>query len=321
MNNAQEFTVRGDTLTNRSISLSSGYHIVPVLSNVPCLIESVFENPQTDIMLMYDVKTSALYWPAGGISTLTLLEPGKGYIATFNNPVTLTYPAYSGLKSGMMDEFTDPLLGSPWPIVRTADVHFVSIRNEAVNNLENIDFIGAFDSFGNCIGYTRIDGSTQNYLLTLFGEDETTSIKDGAAQSEPILFRSYSSSTNKKTELIPVFNTGFPNSDGMFASNGQSEITSFKASATGIGETGIAGSVQIYPNPAKDVLYINLNSPPAGGLVGLRATLISTEGKTVKTFKITGNQTQLDVSNLQPGVYILRIENAESVVVKRLVIQ
>ena len=54
---------------------------------------------------------------------------------------------------------------------------------------------------------------------------------------------------------------------------------------------------------------------------GFNACQISAEGKLVKTFTITGIQTQLDVQDLQPGVYILRIENAENVVVKRLVIQ
>jgi uncharacterized surface anchored protein len=50
-------------------------------------------------------------------------------------------------------------------------------------------------------------------------------------------------------------------------------------------------------------------------------TLMTADGKLVKTFSITGNQTQLNVQDLQPGIYMLRIENAESVVVKRLVIQ
>ena len=48
---------------------------------------------------------------------------------------------------------------------------------------------------------------------------------------------------------------------------------------------------------------------------------MTAEGKVVKTFVLTGNQTQLDVQSYQPGIYILRVENAENVVVKRLVIQ
>ena len=43
--------------------------------------------------------------------------------------------------------------------------------------------------------------------------------------------------------------------------------------------------------------------------------------KTIKTFNISDSGTQLNVKELKSGVYILRIENAENVVIKRLVIQ
>ena len=54
---------------------------------------------------------------------------------------------------------------------------------------------------------------------------------------------------------------------------------------------------------------------------GFNACQISAEGKLVKTFTLTGNQTQFNVQDLQPGIYMLRFENAENVVVKKVVIQ
>ncbi len=121
-----------------------------------------------------------------------------------------------------------------------------------------------------------------------------------------------------ETELIAEYNTSFPNDDGLFASNGQSAIINFKESSTGIGEAGIAVDVLIYPNPAKDLVNIAMK-----GLRTLQGfgTLMTADGKLVKTFAITGIQTQLNVQDLQPGVYILKFENAENVVVKRVVIQ
>jgi hypothetical protein len=214
---------------------------------------------------------------------------------------------------------TEPEMNGPWALVRTADVHFVSINGRAVNNLENADFIGAFDSFGICLGYAEVDGRSGNYLLTIFGNDETTDFKDGGEAGEPISFRAFNSSTSEETTLIAEFNTSFPNADGLFVSNGMSEIIRFKESATGIGETGIVCDIQVYPNPAKDVVNINLTTPKAW--VGFKATLISAEGKVVNTFTISGIQTILNVQDLQPGIYILKFENAENVVIKRLVIQ
>ena len=318
MNNAQEFTVRGDTLANRSLSLSQGYHIIPVLTNVACPITSVFADPLNDIFFMYDVKTNALYWPQGGIFSLTSLMPGKGYITSFNKAVTLTYPAYSGLKAGILMDNTEPEMNGPWALDRTGDVHFVAISSEAVNKLENASFIGAFDSFGNCIGYTEVDGSGDSYLLSVYGNDAFTDGKDGGEAGEIISFRSYNSSSQTETELIAEFNTSFPNADGVYISGGQSAIVNFKESSTGIGEAGIAVEVLIYPNPAKDL--VNIATKGFRTLEGL-GTLMTADGKPVKTFTIAGIQTQLDVQDLQPGIYILRFENAENVVIKRVVIQ
>jgi hypothetical protein len=81
---------------------------------------------------------------------------------------------------------------------------------------------------------------------------------------------------------------------------------------------GIACNIQVYPNPAKDV--VNIAMKGFRTLQGF-GTLLTAEGKVVKTFTISGSQTILNVQDLQPGVYILKFENAENVVIKRLVIQ
>jgi len=266
---------------------------------------------------MFDVKTNELYWPQGGISTLTSLEPGKGYIASFNKAVTITYPAYSGLKSAIMNDITEPELEGPWPVVRTADVHFVSIKSDAVSKIENALYIGAFDSFGNCIGYTFIDGRNGNYLLSIYGNDVSTDVKDGADEDEPISFRCFNANTGLETFLIPEFSSQFPNKDGLFSTNGQSQIIRFKESATGTHNTGIADRVQIFPNPAKEM--VNIIYPFDETTVTL--TLISADGKTMETKTLSNNETQLEVRNLKPGIYILKFESMESTVIKRLVIQ
>jgi hypothetical protein len=49
--------------------------------------------------------------------------------------------------------------------------------------------------------------------------------------------------------------------------------------------------------------------------------MFSANGKIVKTLAITANETQIDVSALLPGVYVLRMQSNEGIVSKRLVIQ
>ena len=313
----QDFTVYGPPLAYRSIDLSAGLHIIPVLTDVSCPIETIFANPATDILFMFDIRTSALYWPGGEINTLGSLEPGKGYIAKFNNPVTITYPDYVNTKAGQITNFTRPQQNRPWSLTQTADAHFVSINTQAVKGLQSSSFIGAFDSFGTCIGFTEINGKSGNYLLTLYSDDVTTVAKDGAVEAELVSFRAFNSATNQESELIAEFDASFPNSDGLFATFGQSKITGFKESATGISQATNTGNLQIYPNPASDKVTIVYNNNGAPVTI----SLITTDGKTVKTLNMSGAQVELDVQNLQPGVYVLKMESDDSVVIKRLVIQ
>ena len=56
-------------------------------------------------------------------------------------------------------------------------------------------------------------------------------------------------------------------------------------------------------------------------LSGLEGTLLTTEGKLVKTFSITSPTTPLDVSDLQTGIYLLKIASENQIVIKRVVKQ
>jgi hypothetical protein len=71
---------------------------------------------------------------------------------------------------------------------------------------------------------------------------------------------------------------------------------------------GIAGAeaIHIYPNPVRDVLHIFGPQP-------IHATLSAADGKTVLRQE---NVTRIDMRSLPSGVYILRITNAENVLLR-----
>ena len=75
--------------------------------------------------------------------------------------------------------------------------------------------------------------------------------------------------------------------------------------------------VQVYPNPADEqvTIIVPYNEKPS------TISFINLDGKTLKTLTISGSETSINVQDLKPGVYILRIESTENVVIKRLVIQ
>ena len=82
-------------------------------------------------------------------------------------------------------------------------------------------------------------------------------------------------------------------------------------------ESGSEKQIDIYPNPARN--NVTVVYPYTG--IPVTLTLFSSNGSAVKTTTLSSNETQLDVSSLQPGVYILRFRSAEAVNIKRLVIQ
>ncbi len=321
MHQSDELVIAGDSLNDKTIDFLPGTHLIPVLTNQTTGLDMIFDDAENDILYMLDIYTNQVYWPNGGLYTLTDLVPGKGYLANFKSPVTLSYPPLSNFTVDNSQPL--PPVNGPWPCARTSNYHLISISAEAVNDLQNADYIGAFDSQGNCVGYAALEKTGQNILLTVYGDEPITTENDGLMEGELLRFRSFDANENTEKEFIASFNLAFPNTDGLFYANGLSGITGFKESATGVGENELAASVQVYPNPAKDVLNITLTGfKTLSGLEkGLTATLLTTEGKVVKTYPITSPTTQLDVADLQTGIYLLKITSENQIVVKRLVKQ
>lgn len=75
---------------------------------------------------------------------------------------------------------------------------------------------------------------------------------------------------------------------------------------TGINETGINLSVSVYPNPTTNYLNLKIENFE---LSTLNFQLFDMQGKLLQTQKVTGNETQIDMSNYVPSTYFVRIIN------------
>lgn len=317
--NADELIIRGDKLNDNSITFGPGFHIIPVLSNVPSQVNQIFADPQNDITYLFDINQGLAYWPEGGIFALQELLPGRGYMAQFKNEVTIDFPDYSGLKSA---SFTNPQQAqqtSPWEFTRTGNVHMISVDHEAAGLLKDVSYIGAFDAEGNCVGAAEINSSGGNHLLTVYADDETTTPKDGAKENEVLSFRAFNAFENSAYEIIPEFSMKMPDYSGTFRSNGLSSISGFKESSTGISDAGMLSQIRIYPNPAKEELNLSLAGfdPSDSGV----AILLSSDGKLMKTISINNETSKVFVGDLPSGIYILKIETTEGVVVERVIVE
>ncbi len=108
--------------------------------------------------------------------------------------------------------------------------------------------------------------------------------------------------------------------DGGTASGGVDQVsTTFDVSLTQTGIPSITGKdVKIYPNPAREVLYLEFNKSRPEMLM-----ITDMVGKPViirKTTDISGNM-ELDMRQLRAGVYIISLKYESTTLKKRLIIE
>nr|NQU91770.1 T9SS type A sorting domain-containing protein [Bacteroidota bacterium] len=318
MTSPADLLVTGDALADNDPTFGAGQHIIPVLSDGMVQLSDLFDTPQTDIIYLWDMTTNNVYWPAGGIYTLNQLNAGAGYLAYFSNEVTLDFSSYEGYVFDAV-YMPPPYAKGPWTCKRTGNIHLISVSMEAAHIVENADYIGAFDLIGNCIGYTPIDQRDQNYLLTVYGDDEFTAQQDGAIEGELITYRSIDLQNGEETELTAEYSNAFPNTNGLYATNGLSGIVSFTESATGLSEGEFAGMIQLFPNPARNEVYIVI--PEGFPVSNRKAEFIDATGSMVKAVSIESVNNRINIADLNPGVYVIRITIPGYVLFKKLVVQ
>jgi hypothetical protein len=241
-----------------------------------------------------------------------------GYLANMKTPATASFPDFNLTPDGSSLPKSAAIAEGPWEITHTGNVHLISVSANALAEIRDSDFLGAFNSEGRCIGFTETGNGSENVLLTVYGDDTHTSAIDGAVAGEPLSFRGWNY-TDGETQLDVIFNKAFPSHDGLFAEDGLSMITGFKTSATGMEENNELADIRVYPNPARDVLFVE-NLSGFTNLTGSKATIYTADGRPVKTIELTGELKKVDISLLQPGVYILIITTGNEIKTHRIVV-
>jgi hypothetical protein len=95
-----------------------------------------------------------------------------------------------------------------------------------------------------------------------------------------------------------------------------SETLTFRPGTENVNENGLA-RLSLYPNPTKNVL--NLNADLQGRT---EVKVLDMNGRTVKHYVVNGlNTLRLNVSDLQSGVYFVRVSNEASTIVGKFVVE
>jgi hypothetical protein len=312
-----ELTISGSRETNKTLQLSAGWNLIPVLSECAVDVEALFAGE--DLVMVKEVAGWNLYWPEYGINTLGGLLLGKAYFVLMGNEGEIVFPECDGANRnltgfGNLSEIDFSF--TPWsPAKPTASAHAVALpASVAVELLLPGDIIGVFDQQGNCSGLGIWQG--ESTAITLFGNDPTTEVKDGFDQGEPLQFKLYRPGSGEEFKLDVTFDSNMPNPDQVFNTHGLSAIKELKAPPSGIDVAGGMPSVSIIPNPAREEFRLIIGDEDfREGKLSIHAM----DGRVAKTVQLFEQSTLIGISELNAGVYILRIECANHSLNKRMV--
>ncbi|MCF8374432.1 MAG: PKD domain-containing protein [Bacteroidales bacterium] len=150
---------------------------------------------------------------------------------------TIIYPDYLQV----IDTIPFPL---PWTYTQTSGNHIILFAAGTPVLIDNVplspgDFVGVFyDDNGllKCGGYTEY--TTDIFPVTAWGDDNTTSTKDGFAANESFHWKCWRMSDGLETDLTATYDLYFPN-QGNFFTNGMSAVVSLEGSAPSVTEQQI----------------------------------------------------------------------------------
>lgn len=305
MTASEVVNLKGEMVNDKTVQLGQGINYLPVLSKTDVEASLIFDQIGNKLIFAFDINNGAIFWPDGGIFTLTTLEPGAAYLLNLSAPATVTYPEGGGKAATSVQLVA--VSGSQWNIVKTGSSHIISINQNALKEFQNGDIIAAFNTSGQCVGVAQKTDHISNLGLVVYGDDFTTSEVDGLMDNENIHFVLYRSASGEMIELTPVWDQTKPNT-GRFAESGLSAVIEFKSSLTGISQAE-QPSLTIYPNPASNVLFIN-----GSGNESAKVLIVDLPGRVVLQSDLTNDETRLEISGLKPGIYMVKIMDGEKVI-------
>lgn len=82
----------GNRQTQKTLALSTGYNLVPVISECEVNINTLFGKNLSQVELVRDPMGIICYWPAAGIYNLQMLLPGRAYLVKTTSAFQVTFP-------------------------------------------------------------------------------------------------------------------------------------------------------------------------------------------------------------------------------------
>jgi hypothetical protein len=239
--------------------------------------------------------------------TLTGMEPGKGYIYQSVNltPQTLTYPSVDPRSAALRSQTdTYPSATPKWKAdasrhpnnmtvtsvaidgngeVRNSQIEIAAFSDDEVRGSAMLQYVPELDKY---IGFLLVTGEN----------------------TEKITLKAYDHATGKEREVTNAPLTFAPNA--IHGSLFDPYPVTLRSTP---GKDPVLSPVSIYPNPAKDKLYLSRHVETID-----LVEIIDTNGRTVLALK-NFNASFVNVSAFETGMYLIRMTVNKETIVKRFI--
>jgi len=235
-------------------------------------------------------------------NTIGNFESGEGYYVkvTGNAALNISCPAEKDASIVSKPSKVETSYFQPvWENNPYMPMHVVIMPN---GELSAGDEIGVFDGEV-CVGASIYDGNPENPIILIASmDDPETENAEGYQAGNSVLVKHFNLSNG--TSSTTIFEVAEGNS--VFEPLGTS-IGKINMVLTNIADFGQNAGISIYPNPTKEKFTVSFRQSEIGQVTVI---LFSQTGKMLfeRPMQINENALSIDVSNIYPGCYYLKLE-------------
>ena len=249
----------------------------------------------------------------GWLGSLQFLEAPKGYQLKIGNPGTLTYPPQVNFRENELASRGDDLAQTGyWTVDPAAFEYSMTLVGMFSDTGANITQAG--QELGVFAG-NELRGAAQAIFIEPLQAHLFFLTVYANSSGEPLHFKLFDSATGQVTELAEQI---------YFAANlHQGEIQApvpFTAETSGVSDVPDSISLDVQPNPFRDVAFIRFSS---GQSREVMISVTDVAGRIVLQQKMApvsdSSLLRWDAGTVQAGVYFVRMETAEGALVRKVV--
>ncbi|WP_298423252.1 T9SS type A sorting domain-containing protein [uncultured Kordia sp.] len=313
------WTQVGQTLEGESSSDNFGHDVAISISGTRIIVG----NPASDIggtdagyARVYDLVGNTWTQLGNDITDVTGDNAGAGVdIASNGSRIAVSFPGddnTNGINAGSVRTYS--LNGGVWTQVGNSILG--NGNNDALGSAGNQGAIdlrqsGTFIAVGSRSGITNLNGYVEVYQIPI-GGNIWSKIGTTIVGSNTSDHLGFSVAMNDDDFFGTRVAMGAPQADDNGNLSGHTQVYEYSGVVLSTNEVSNSiNSVNVYPNPTKDIIYITGTQPK-------EITVYDAQGRFIKTYAQPTNH--ISVSNMSKGMYFLQITDQNNAISNQKII-